>query len=40
MQAQEPYDQPEEPLNEVGQPIEPFHLRRELEEGRFDPSGR
>lgn len=30
-QAQEKYDQPEEARNEVGVPMEPFHLRQELE---------
>ncbi|KAL4856847.1 hypothetical protein ACK3TF_002894 [Chlorella vulgaris] len=37
--AQELYDQPQEPVNEVGVRMEPFHLRRELSEGCFDPSG-
>lgn len=30
-QAQEGYDQPDEARNEVGEPMEPFHLKRELE---------
>lgn len=33
LQAQEGYDQPEEARNEVGEAVEPFHLRRELEVG-------
>ena len=32
-QAQESYDQPEEERNEAGDPIEPFHLRKEMEVG-------
>ncbi|KAL4428719.1 hypothetical protein ABPG77_009825, partial [Micractinium sp. CCAP 211/92] len=39
LQAQEGYDQPDEARNEVGEPMEPFHLKRELEEGCFDPAG-
>jgi CD2 antigen cytoplasmic tail-binding protein 2 len=39
LRAQEGYDQPEEERNEAGDPIEPFHLRKELEEGAFDPAG-
>lgn len=37
--AEERYDQPEEQYNEVGEPIEPFHLKRELEEGIFTEDG-
>lgn len=33
LQAQELYDQPEEPVNEAGDVVEPFHLRRELSVG-------
>ncbi|KAL4447596.1 hypothetical protein ABPG75_004815 [Micractinium tetrahymenae] len=39
LKAQEGCDQPEEIVNEVGEAMEPFHLRRELEEGYFDPAG-
>ncbi|EFN59969.1 hypothetical protein CHLNCDRAFT_133077 [Chlorella variabilis] len=39
LRAQELYDQPEEPVNEAGDVVEPFHLRRELSEGYFDPAG-
>ena len=37
--GEEQYDQPEEQYNEVGDPIEPFHMRRELEEGTFAAGG-
>ncbi|KAI7837589.1 hypothetical protein COHA_008602 [Chlorella ohadii] len=39
LRAQEKYDQPEEERNEAGDPMEPFHLRKEMEEGVFDPAG-
>jgi hypothetical protein len=31
--AEEDYEEPEEPFNDMGIPIEPFHLRRERDEG-------
>ncbi|PSC75164.1 CD2-binding family [Micractinium conductrix] len=39
LKAQEPGDQPEEAVNEGGTPLEPFHLKKELEEGFFDKEG-
>jgi hypothetical protein len=35
--AEEDYDEPEQHFNEAGIPIEPFHLRREREEGMSRP---
>eukprot|EP00887_Chlorella_sp_A99_P002401 scaffold10.g2401.t1 len=37
--AEEQYDQLDEPYNEVGVPLEPFHLRREREEGMITGEG-
>ncbi|PNW82914.1 hypothetical protein CHLRE_06g299450v5 [Chlamydomonas reinhardtii] len=37
--AEADYDEPEEMYNEVGIPIEPFHLRSEREAGYFDAEG-
>ncbi|KIY99068.1 CD2 antigen cytoplasmic tail-binding protein 2 [Monoraphidium neglectum] len=37
--AEEAYDSPEELYNDAGIPIEPFHLKREREEGYFDAEG-
>ena len=34
--AEEDYEDPEEMFNDAGIPFEPFHLRREREEGYFD----
>lgn len=38
-QAEERYDQPQETHNEAGDLVEPFHLKREREEGLIDPEG-
>lgn len=37
--AEAGYDEPEELWTEDGIPIEPFHLKREREEGYFDADG-
>ena len=37
--AEAAYDEPDELFNEEGIPIEPFHLKREREEGYFDAEG-
>eukprot|EP00877_Chromochloris_zofingiensis_P004157 jgi/Chrzof1/13742/Cz08g10120.t1 len=37
--AEEDYDEPEELFNDAGIPIEPFHFRKEREEGYFDEDG-
>ncbi|GMH34432.1 hypothetical protein BSKO_02266 [Bryopsis sp. KO-2023] len=37
--AEEAYDDPSELFNEAGMPIEPFHLKREREDGYFDGDG-
>ncbi|KAK9830311.1 hypothetical protein WJX72_010947 [[Myrmecia] bisecta] len=37
--AEEEYEEPEELYNEAGVPIEPFHLKKEREEGYFDADG-
>jgi hypothetical protein len=38
-EGEEDYDDPEEMFNDNGVPIEPFHLKREREEGYFDEVG-
>ena len=38
-QAQEKYDQPEEERNEAGDPMEPFHLRKEMEVITYEVAG-
>ncbi|KAL3150641.1 hypothetical protein ABBQ32_000442 [Trebouxia sp. C0010 RCD-2024] len=38
-EAEEEYDRPEQAFNEAGVAFEPFHLKREREEGYFDSDG-
>ncbi|GAB4822836.1 hypothetical protein N2152v2_009882 [Parachlorella kessleri] len=39
VQGEEKYDQPEEQYNEAGDAMEPFHLKKEREEGYMDGEG-